>query len=146
MKLLLSKKGVSAVEFALILPLLLVLLFGIVEFSIIMYDKAMITNASREGARQGIVFRSDSETGDYEPFTPGEITGVVNNYLQNHLINFASNVANTNVSGGGASGQPLTVTVTYPYSFLVFPRLLGLIGGSGDAGLTLSATTVMRME
>jgi Flp pilus assembly protein TadG len=32
------------------------LLFGIIEFGIILYDKAMITNASREGARAGIVY------------------------------------------------------------------------------------------
>ena len=52
-----EEKGASAVEFAIILPLLVVFLFGIIEFGIIFYDKAMITNASREGARKGIVFR-----------------------------------------------------------------------------------------
>ena len=40
------------------------LLFGIIEFGIMLYDKVMITNASREGAQAGIVFapggRSDS--------------------------------------------------------------------------------------
>ncbi|HKK00735.1 MAG TPA: TadE/TadG family type IV pilus assembly protein, partial [Desulfuromonadales bacterium] len=49
------ERGASAVEFALVLPLLLVILFGIIEFGFILYDKAMITNASREGARAGIV-------------------------------------------------------------------------------------------
>ena len=51
------QEGASAVEFAIILPLLLILVFGIIEFSILFYDKAMITNASREGARVGIVYR-----------------------------------------------------------------------------------------
>ena len=54
-----SQKGASAVEFALILPLLMLILFGIIEFSLLMYNKAMITNASREGARRGIVYRVD---------------------------------------------------------------------------------------
>jgi Flp pilus assembly protein TadG len=50
-----SYRGASAVEFAIILPILILLVFGIIEFSLALYDKAMITNASREGARAGIV-------------------------------------------------------------------------------------------
>ena len=52
-RLLKGNNGASAVEFAVVLPLL-VLPFGIIEFSLALYDKAMITNASREGARAGI--------------------------------------------------------------------------------------------
>ena len=47
------------VELAIILPILLIVLFGLIEFGFILYDKAVITNASREGARQGIVYRAD---------------------------------------------------------------------------------------
>jgi Flp pilus assembly protein TadG len=50
-----SQRGAAVVEFAFVLPLLLVILFGIIEFSFLLYDKAMLTNASREGARVGIV-------------------------------------------------------------------------------------------
>ena len=54
-----DQRGTSFVEFAMILPLLIILLFGIVEFSIILYDKAVLTNASREGvypsAEQGMI-------------------------------------------------------------------------------------------
>ena len=48
-----SQSGASAVEFAIVLPILVLLVFGIIEFSVAFYDKAMITNASREGARAG---------------------------------------------------------------------------------------------
>ena len=51
-----KEKGGSAVEFALVLPILVVILFGIIEFGFVLYDKAVITNASSEAARQGIVF------------------------------------------------------------------------------------------
>ena len=51
-----DEHGGSLVEFAIVMPLLFVILFGIIEFGILLYDKAMITNASREGARAGIVF------------------------------------------------------------------------------------------
>ena len=55
-----NANGAAAVEFAIVVPLLLLLLFGIIEFSLLLYNKAMLTNASREGARFGIVYVIDS--------------------------------------------------------------------------------------
>ena len=43
-----NDSGVAAVEFALILPLLMWVLFGIVNYGILLYDQAVITNAARE--------------------------------------------------------------------------------------------------
>jgi Flp pilus assembly protein TadG len=148
MKYCLSQRGASAVEFALILPLLLAILFGIIEFSVLMYDKQMITNASREGARHGIVFHADSD-GNYAPLTNDAITGVVTNYLQNNLISFDADSFSVSINPTTrVREQPLTVTVNYRYSFLVLPNLQALIS-SGSAppwSLPLNATTVMRME
>jgi len=133
-----NQKGSAAVEFALVLPILLVLVFGIVEFSLALYDKAVITNASREGARAGIVF------GD-PPLTDGEISGIVGNYCQNRLITFGTptQVTTTIVrEGSGASGDDLTVQVQYQYQFLAIPRFVTGIAG----GIPLGAQTIMRME
>ena len=44
-------RGSVVVEFALIFPLLLFIVFSIIECSLALYDKAVITNASREAAR-----------------------------------------------------------------------------------------------
>lgn len=131
-----NQKGIAAVEFALVLPILVLLIFGIIEFSLILYDKAVITNASREGARAGIVDQVPSMTSD-------QITSVVNNYCQQYLITFASGASpQTTVTGtGGSYGSNLTVQVSYPYTFLVLPKFITL-GNS----INLSATTVMRME
>jgi len=132
-----NQKGASAIEFAIILPLLVVLVFGIIEFSILLYDKAMITNASREGARAGIVFRPDS------PLSDAEITNIVNNYCAAHLITFGSASPVTTIKRvNDAPGDPLTVTVSYQYDFLVIPNLINTITGA----INLNATTVMRME
>ena len=49
----------AAIEFALVSPILIFLLFAIIEFSIVLYDKAIITNASREAARSATVFNGD---------------------------------------------------------------------------------------
>lgn len=139
-----AERGAAAIEFALVLPLLIALLFGIVEFSLILYDKAMITNASREGARQGIVFRAEPVTGNRLYPTQEELAGVVNNYLAGRLITFGGSTAATTTAArsGVYPDELLTVTVRYTYTFLVLPSFVtGLVGG-----LNLDAQTVMRME
>jgi hypothetical protein len=136
------QKGVSAIEFAIVLPLLLLLVFGMVEFSVLLYDKAVITNASREGARAGIVF-SDPRIDDTV------IEGVVNNYCGSHLISFDSgSVLDVNIlpewpgRAGSSSGDDLRVQVSYHYDFLVLPAFMADLAG----GIDLRAETVMRME
>ena len=131
-----NQNGAALVEFAIVLPVLLMLIFGMIEFSILLYDKAMITNASREGARAGIVY---SPT----PVTKEKIELTVNNYLQTHLISLGGASAPTIIAGQcTGTGAPLTVTVTYPYNFLVLPNFVQSLSGT----LTLSAQTVMRCE
>jgi len=55
MKKLRGHKGAAAVEFALVLLPLIILVFGAIEFGVLLYNQQVITNASREGARAGIV-------------------------------------------------------------------------------------------
>jgi Flp pilus assembly protein TadG len=131
------ERGTSAVEFAIVFPLLVLLLFGIVEFSLILYDKAMLTNASREGARAGIVSQLVRKT-------DAEIKSVVDNYSKNYLLTFGS--ANTPVvtvtRTGLQFGDELSVKVTYTYGFLALPNFVtGIVGP-----MNLTATTIMRME
>jgi Flp pilus assembly protein TadG len=142
MKLLKNEKGGSILEFVLISPLLFVLLFGIIEFGVLLHDRAIIINASREGARYGIVF------GTPRP-TQAEIEAFVANYISNvtPLISLgggAPPVINTTL--GAVSGDPLTVTVNYTYRFLVFSNLIALIGGTSNPLINLEGQAVMRME
>lgn len=136
-----DRKGASAIEFAIVLPVLVILLFGIVEFSILLYDKAMVTNASREGARAGVVF-SDP------PRTDAEIKKVVKDYCAEHLISFGSNTLEDDdikIDRSKTSSDNhslLEVTVNYHYDFLVIPNFIGDLAG----GINLAAVTTMRME
>lgn len=138
-----KESGTSTVEFAIVLPLLLVILFGIIEFAVALFNQAMITNAAREGARAGIVYNGTT------PITEEQIQAVVNTYLGSNLINLGGTSSHsTTVTPGGGAGQPLTVTVDYQYDFLVLRPIVRLLRGEGDfpGSLTLGATSVMRME
>jgi Flp pilus assembly protein TadG len=143
-----EQRGVVSVEFAIILPILLLLTFGIIEFSVALYDKAMITNASREGARVGIVyiFNPNNSSGSNHP-PNSQITQVVQTYCQNKLLTFNPSGSNVTVNisrtgTGDDAGDSLTVTVNYNYDFLALPSFIAALAG----GINLQATTIMRLE
>jgi TadE-like protein len=143
MKIFVSTKGGAAVEFALILPVLILILFGIVEFSLIMYDKAVITNASREGARQGIIYRADG--GVYSPLTVAEIQTAVMNYLNSSHLYCLRTPLDPIVEPlpDTPSLRMLTVRVTYRYNFLIIPNIPGV---NMVDHVDLTSETVIRME
>lgn len=129
--------GAVALEFAIILPVFLLLLCGVIEFGIALYDKAVITNASREGARVGVVYRVDPVSGIYNPLSPAEIEAVVNNYLSK--IPLIPGPSAVTVTVPPPTGNQLSVTVAWNYTLLLFPQLI-------STPINLAATTVMNLE
>ncbi len=98
-------RGTAVVEMAIMLPFLCLLLSGVMEFSILIHDKAVITNASREGARYGIAAVGG-------PHSDTQINTWVSNYVEDHLISFqAASSVTTIVRGGNTPGRDLTVRV-----------------------------------
>ncbi len=159
-----DEKGVAAIEFALLLPFLLLVLFGIIEFSILLYNKAMITNASREGARAGVLYRPGHVT-----LTTTDIQNVVRDFAIAHLITFGEHedpvVTATHSDSDGTlrdvtaahtadvdddgnlisaidSGEDLEVKVEYTYDFLILPSFASELLETS----TITAITVMRYE
>lgn len=131
------ENGQSLVEFVLVLPLLLIILLGIIELSVAIHDKNVITNASREGARAGIVAMN--------PLNDNDIAGVVTTYCTNRLLSLSgANVPATSVdrSNGTNTGDLLRVTVTYDYGFMVLPEFVASL----VSPLRMSATTTMGLE
>lgn len=127
-----SESGASAVEFALLLPVLMMILFGIIEFGLALYRQSILTNASREGARLGIVQSVPA-------ITNGQINTAIDNYLTPAGIT-PGDVSRTIVAGG-ITGTPVTVTLTLPYTFAVLPGLTSV-----TPVINLTAQTVMRHE
>jgi Flp pilus assembly protein TadG len=131
-----NRKGGAAIEAALLLPLTILLIFGMIEFGLLLYNRQIITNASREGARAGIVLRTPR-------LTDTEIGSVVDAYCQDRLVTFGNAAGpSTSATNAGAAcvfGTDLTVRVTYDYDFLVLTNF-------GFGPVQLEAETVMRCE
>lgn len=136
-----SERGGALIEFIIVLIPLLVLTFGSIEFGVAGYNKAMLTNASREGARAGIVF--DPAQPD-DRLSNEDIIQTVRDYCAANLITFGD-AAQPDVvinRAGNEPGDNLTVSVTYVYGFLVIDNLIPAFNPT----MTLGAQTVMRME
>lgn len=142
-----NEKGASAVEFAFILPLFLTLVFGVIEFGTILFDKAVIINASREGARFGVMF-------DPSIHTDAEIRTRVNEFLSGgigiSLINLGGNsplplpdedIPIDPPADVRSSNDLITVSVIYRYDYLFLDFVPGI-----PEFLSLKGTTTMRME
>ena len=132
-----NKNGTAIVEFAIIFPITMLLFLGIIEFSIILFDKAVITNASREGTRAGIVQAPTR-------LTDQEIRDIVKNYCNNYLL-WNKTIADGDIEinrSGFSFGDDLIVIVRYQYNFIALPGFMTTPLGP----INLVAWTTMRME
>jgi Flp pilus assembly protein TadG len=130
--------GAAAIEFALLLPLLLLLLIGSIDMSLALYDKSVITNASREGARAGIVARNPQ-------ISEAEIRQVVQAYTQSTLLNLGAGNAAPTVSiekGLLGTNPTLRVSVSYTFQGIGLGSLFSTLGQSW----VLKSSTVMVYE
>lgn len=124
-----KEEGQALVEFALVLPILLTLLLGILVFGQIYFSYLIIQNASRDGARYGSVLASDSEI--YQAIA--ERTGFLD---QSNMVISVSPVSNLRVRG-----NELKVVIDYSINIIV-PIWSNLLPNP----FTISVETVMRIE
>jgi Flp pilus assembly protein TadG len=119
-KLINQYQGAAMVEFALILPVFLLILFGIINYSILLFDQAIITNAAREGARWGSIHTTQTTTAVCSSSAAGttDPCGIANRYASTGLISFGSSTVSASSTGDGTSGSEVTVTMTYQYTGL----------------------------
>lgn len=126
-----NRQGAAVVEFAVVCPVLFALTFGMIEYGRMVMAQQILTNAAREGARVAILTSAT--------FT--QVEDAVNNYLTAANITGATITCNPGDPSSAGYGDPVTVTVSVPFtqvSWLPAPLFL--------EGITLSATTVMRKE
>jgi Flp pilus assembly protein TadG len=126
-----NRRAAAAVEFAVVAPVFLLLVLGMIEYGRMVMVQQVITNASREGARAAVL----------DGATTSSVTSTVNSYLASGSISGATVTVTPNPPTNAQYGDPVTVTVSIPFdqvSWLPSPMYLG--------GKTLTATTVMRRE
>ena len=116
-------------EFALVLPILALLLFGVIQFGIVFNNYITLTDAVRAGARKAAVSR-------HLPDPPGAAETATRNAATD-LRQSDLNVAVT-VDPSWSPGAEATVAADYPYEI----SLLGLVVRSGR----LHSTTKERVE
>lgn len=132
------QSGAAAVEFALLLPLLMAMLVGVIDVALALYDKAVLTQASREGARAGIVLREPKPT-------VAEITEVVLQRAQPQLISLqATGAPQVSVRQSSPAAYPNTLEVDVQYTFggLALGSLMQALGRPW----VIHASTVMVHE
>jgi Flp pilus assembly protein TadG len=118
------------VEFTIVLLPLLLILFGIIEFGLVMYDKVTVVHDAREAARlaavndvSGKTLLADAPAGSTLTFT------------------CATDPASGNAAGAYNVGDKVTAHVTYTHTFIT-PLIGDLFGGS----LNLSSNATMTLE
>ena len=146
-----NPQGATTVEFAVVLPLLLVLIFGIIEFGLFLFNRHVMTNAVREAARAGIVVRIPR-------LSDAEIETIVRNTCEQHLVTFGGGSLNIplpllrqDASGNplgvdpdgnpilGSFGDVLTVRATFQYDWLFLATV-------GIGPKTIQTIARMKME
>ncbi len=129
-----GEKGQSLVEFALVLPIFLLLVFAIIDFGVGFHAWLTVTNSAREGARLGAVRGSASDIEQRVRDTADSLD--------------QANLAVTVTNAQGSSGQSVVVDVDYDYTLITpLDNILGMIsGGSIGPTLTFSSTADMRLE
>ena len=134
-----SEQGAIAVEFAILLPVFLLLVFGICDFGHAYYMKQVVTNASRDGARYGSLYNTALPTA----FTPTISAWVTSKYTS--LLPADANLQVTPGGTGytsGTSGDDISVQVTATKHWWVVGSLIPGLG----ATINVSATTWMKVE
>jgi hypothetical protein len=154
--------GATIVEFAIVLPLVLLLIFGIIEFGLLIYNKQILTNACREGARAGVEQAAPpGVTQSPNRYNLDQIKTVVRNYCSANLVTFGSSVNPPNFEPVdpdcvdcvyycpvfASPPKKLQVKISYDYQFLVLPNIItGLFSGNMNNTITLIADTIMTCE
>lgn len=124
------ESGSSLIEVALVLPILLVLSMGMLDFGRAFHTKSLLDQAAREGARLAAVTAPDV------PLVQGRVATVL----------AAGGVTPTSTTVDGPDGSRMvTVTVTATFAF-VTPGVFAFVGGSYGNTLAMTGRSTMRSE
>ncbi len=126
-----KRKGAAAVEFALVAPIFFLVVLGMIEVGRAVMVQQVLTNASREGARQAVL----------DGATAAQVTTYVNNYLSKAAVSGATVAFPQGNPEAVTYGNPVEVKVSIPFGQVTWvPAPMYL------SEQTLAASTIMRRE
>lgn len=136
-----SERGAELIEFALIFPLLLLLIVGMVDFGFMFQRFEVLTNAAREGARIAVL----------PGYATADVQARVGNYVTSGGVPSAPGnptVAVLSCSIAAGAATPLSgkrVSVTYSHSYLFLGPIAAIFGGNFST-VPITAVAIMRDE
>lgn len=140
------RRGAALVEFALVMPLLLLLLIGIMEFGRAWSQTQVITDAARQGARLAALLNNSSAGQDSVRLVVRRALAAGNIIATDQMISIDPTQAG--VSGWKAgTNTPVGVSIAVPFNWGVFKPVMNLGQQQFDtAGFRLRSRAVMRNE
>ncbi len=114
-------RGQALLEFALILPILLMLVLGIIEFGRIWNINQMVSDTTREGARQAVLADPTITEQEVHDFMMQRLWDA---HVDTNVVTITFSQTGTNWK---QSELPQTVTVQFPYSFMFFTSAFGTV-------------------
>ena len=138
-----SERGSQIVEGALVLPLLLLVVLGILDFGMLFWRFESVTNAAREGARVAVL----------QGYEEADVELRVEQFLTDAGLDpDAADItfeAPVGVDVGDGAGPCITmtgVTVSYPHDYFLVGGIMGYFGGTSLTSTALVARSRMRYE
>lgn len=135
-------KGAELIEFALVLPMLLLVFAAIVDFGFLFQRYEVLINAAREGARLGVL----------DGYVEADVDARVTSYLDASGLTGAQptdidvTYDTLELTPGGKVINVITVVVEYPANFFTLSPIAAMVTGGSFSTLTLRASSTMRTE
>ena len=154
-----SERGAELVEFALMLPILLVILAGLWDFGRAYRTYQAITNAAREGARLAVVPAGvnqkqavQNRVKDYLTKSSLDTSFITSGNIDTYIdvknpLNSAATAVTVNLPGGSTAVVTVSrVSVNYPFSFFIFGPVIKLWVPTSTLGGSITLRTSVAME
>ena len=132
-------RGAEVIEFALALPVLLIVVAGILDMGFLLNNYQTLTNAAREGARMAAV----------PGWVEKDVKDRVSLYLQSDGMDSGAvdtKVTPVQIAVPGGSMNGVRVVVSYPYNYMMLGAVAHLFQGQTSNAITLKAAATMRSE
>ena len=141
-----GERGAELIEFALVFPLLLFIILGIVDLGFLFQRMEVVTNAAREGARVGVL----------PGYAQADVQARVTQYIQagglptagGKLLTPTACQTTITVTSGPppVTVQAVQVGVTYFHDYMFLGGMMSWFGGTGFSSVPVKGRAVMRDE